>query len=140
MYLTKIEMPLTERAVRAALSDCQKMHRLVMGLFDAKRQEAGVLYRARTKDAKATLYLYSGVPVIEAGIFSWMDLVGQRDVSTWLDQMQTGQILRFDLLAMPAKKVAVEGRKNSQRRLLRTLEERMTWLERKGEQNNSNIR
>lgn len=134
MYLTKIEMPLVERAVRAALSDCQKMHRLVMGLFDTNRQEAGVLYRARTQNARVTLYIYSAVPVREACVLPWMDLVGQRDVSTWLKQMQTGQVRRFDLLAMPAKKVAAEGRKNSQRRILRTMEERVAWLERKGAQ------
>lgn len=139
MYLTKIEMPLTERAVQAALSDCQKMHRLVMGLFDAKRQEAGVLYRARTKDGRVALYLYSDVPIIESNVFPWMNLVGQREVSAWLDNMRTGKMCRFDLLAMPSKKVAAEGRKNSQRRLLRTLEERMTWLERKGEQNGFSV-
>lgn len=132
MYLTKIEMPLAERAVRAALSDCQKMHRLVMGLFDAKREEVGVLYRARTQNARVTLYLYSDMPVKEERVFPWMELTGPRDVSAWLDQMRTGQTRRFDLLAVPAKKIAVEGRKNSRRCILRTLEERTAWLERKG--------
>ena len=62
-----------------------------------------------------------------------MNLAGQRDLTAWLDTMREGQNWRFDLLASPTKKVMQDGRKNSQRRILRTMNERLAWLERKGE-------
>ena len=40
MYLTKIEMKLSDAAVRAALKDAQKMHRLVSGFFQMQRKDA----------------------------------------------------------------------------------------------------
>ena len=45
MYLIKVEMARYLPEVRHALADCQKMHQLVTGLFDAARQDANILYR-----------------------------------------------------------------------------------------------
>ena len=64
-----------------------------------------------------------------------MRFSGERDLSHWLQNMRERQIWQFDLLASPCKKVAREGKSNSQRRVLRTVEERCGWLVRKGEQN-----
>ena len=48
---------------------------------------------------------------------------------------KAGQLWSFDLIAAPTKKVGAEGKKNSQRRILRTPGERQEWLERQAEQN-----
>lgn len=134
MYLIRIDMERSSRAVRGAMADCQQMHRLVMGLFEQERQQAGVLYRVKEQGMNISLYLYSAVPVREERLIPGMKLGGQREVSAWLDSLNNGRCLRFDLLAMPAKKVSAGG-KNSQRRVLRTLDERVNWLGRKAEQN-----
>ena len=120
MYLTKIDLERASRRIQFALADCQQLHRLVMGLFGTDRKSSHVLYRLRDQDRALSLYLYSD---------------GERDLSDWLSQMEAGQIRGFDLLAAPTKKVPTETGRNSQRRILRTEEERLAWLTRKGEQN-----
>jgi CRISPR-associated protein Cas6/Cse3/CasE subtype I-E len=56
-----------------------------------------------------------------------------------LESMEIGQLWSFDLIAAPTKKVALEGKKNSQRRILRLPQERQEWLERKAAQNGFSI-
>ena len=134
MYLIRIDMERSSRAVRSAMADCQQMHRLVMGLFEKERQQADVLYRIKDQGMNISLYIYSAIPVQEERLIPGMKLGGQREISAWLNSLNNGRCLRFDLLAMPAKKVCTGG-KNSQRRVLRTLDERVNWLVRKAEQN-----
>lgn len=131
MYLTKIELQLHHRAVQAALADCQKMHRLIMGLFETQRQDAKVLYRLRVERGSSAVYLYSELPVNQERLIPGMCFAGERELTAWLHQMQEGVFLRFDLLTSPCKKVMEEGSRNSRRRILRTQEERFRWLERK---------
>ena len=138
MYLSKIDMDRSCRSIRSAMVDCQKMHRLLMGLFDMPRQKAQVLYRIKEQGMRIAVYLYSAVPVIEERLVPGMTLAGQRNVSSWLDSMKNGRFQRFDLLVMPSKKVPGAG-KNSQRRVLRTQEERTAWLRRKAEQSGFEI-
>ena len=135
MYLTKIELSIQNRGIQRALGDCQELHRIVMGLFEASRKDAGVLYRLRERGSEAAIYLYSAQPIQKDRLLPGMQFSGERDLSHWLRGMRNGQIWRFDLLASPCKKVAQEGKSNSQRRVLRTVEERCSWLARKGEQN-----
>lgn len=138
MYLIRIDMDRSQRAIRNAVADCQKMHRLLMGLFDMPRQEARVVYRLKEQGMQIAVYLYSAVPVIVERLLPGMKLVGQRDVSDWLDSMKNGRLLRFDLLVMPSKKIPGTGG-NSRRRVLRSQEERTAWLKRKAEQNGFEI-
>lgn len=134
MYLTKLEMPLHSRWAAGALSDCQRMHRLVSGLFGDGRQEQNVLYRVRTLRGAVQLYIYSAIP--PAHIPEEVSVAGQRDLTSWLEELREEQYWGFDLLTMPFKKVSrAEPGKRSQRRILREPEERLQWLRRKGEQN-----
>lgn len=135
MILTKIEMSLSDPAVRAALRDAQKMHQLVAGLFQTTREDAQLLYRVRAQGINVALYLYADRPVDRSRLRQGMQLAGERDMSDWLDAMQTGRRMGFELMTMPFKKTAEEDEKNSRRRVLRTQEERMAWLARKAEQN-----
>ena len=69
MFLSKIEMPLAEPAVRAAMRDAQKMHRLAAGLYQLPRQDAELLYRVRAEGHTVLLYLYADLPVDRACLF-----------------------------------------------------------------------
>ena len=139
MYLTKLELPLSDPGVRTALWDAQRMHRLVCGFFNASREEAELLYRSRVRGRLVELYLYSCRPVDPARLLPGMRLAAQRDVSAWLDAMRVGGVYGFQLETAPNKKVAEDGAKNSRRRALRTAEEREAWLRRKAEQNGFQI-
>lgn len=139
MYLTKIDLESRYPSIRRAIADCQQMHRQVTGLFGADRSGGKILYRLRTDRGGCALYLYSALPVDRDRLLPGMRLAGERDMSSWLDSMAGGQVWGFDLLAIPAKKVPEEGRKNSRRRILRTREERTAWLLRKGEQSGFRI-
>lgn len=134
MYLTKISLQPQSPNIRRALADCQQMHRQISGLFGVERKNGDILYRLRTERGVCALYLYSAMPVEQSRLLPGMDFDGERDLRDWLERMTRGQVWGFDLLAVPAKKVACEGRKNSRRRILRTEEERLEWLGRKGEQ------
>ena len=135
MYLTKIDLSPQRREIQQALGNCQRLHQMVMGLFESDRKSAGVLYRVREDRHTLAVYLYSNRPVNREHLLPGMHFSGERDLTFWLDAMQDGQVWRFDLLASPTKKVMQGGGKNSQRRILRTLEERCAWLTKKGEQN-----
>ncbi len=135
MYLTKIELDLGNRTVQGALGDCQRMHRLLNGLFDRSRDEVKLLYRIQNGGGSCAVYLYSESPVIRDKLFPFMVLAGERDVTAWQSTMTEGRRVRFDLLTMPSKKVAQADGKNSRRRVLRTEEERMAWLVKKAAQN-----
>lgn len=135
MYLTKLDLERSNRRIQVSLADCQQLHRLVMGLFETDRKSSRVLYRLRMQDRELALYLYSDCPINQARLLPGMRFSGERELSSWLAHMDAGQIRGFDLLAAPTKKVAAETGRNSRRQTLRTQEERLAWLFRKGEQN-----
>ena len=132
MYLIKMEMDRRLPEVRQAVADCQKMHRLITGLFGTARQESSILYRTNFVQGQIHLYLYASQPVAEE--VSGRYRITQRDITPWMEQLAAGQYLKFDLIASPSKKVSVEGQKNSQRRILRQQSERQIWLEQKAAQ------
>ena len=135
MYLTKIELDTGSRAVRAALADCQKMHRLLCGLFEESRQEAGLLYRLREDGGRCAVYMYSSIPVLPEKLLPFMHLAGQRDLAEWMASLRQGRRIGFDLITMPNKKIPQLDGGNSRRRAFPTEAERLSWLNRKAEQN-----
>lgn len=134
MYLSKIGFVLNDRGIQAALADCQKMHQLVTSFFGTDRKSSNILYRVRMDCGQYAIYLYSDTPIDASKIPHPMTLIGQKNISSWADGMQEGVTKHFDLLALPTKKVPSEGRKNSQRRVLKTTQERLEWMQRKAEQ------
>ena len=135
MYLTRIDLDSHNRGLLHAVGDCQQLHQIIMRLFESDRKSADVLYRVRKDSRMLAVYIYSNRAIDRERLLPGMNLAGQRDLTAWLDTMREGQNWRFDLLASPTKKVMQDGRKNSQRRILRTMNERLAWLERKGAQN-----
>lgn len=130
MYLIKAE--LDRREARGLLADCQQMHRFITGFFGTDRRSSQILYRTNLVQNKLCIYLYAQSP---AEHIPGNCKVQQRNVTSWLESMEIGQLWSFDLIAAPTKKVALEGKKNSQRRILRLPQERQEWLERHAEQN-----
>ena len=130
MYLIKAE--LDRREARGLLTDCQQMHRFITGFFGTDRRSSQILYRTNLVQNKLCIYLYAQSP---AEHIPGNCKVQQRNVTSWLESMEIGQLWSFDLIAAPTKKVALEGKKNSQRRILRLPQERQEWLERHAEQN-----
>lgn len=128
MYLIKIE--LDWRDARGLLADCQQMHRFVTGFFGTDRKSNQVLYRTNLVRNKLCIYLYAESPAVHIPDNC---TVQQKDITFWLESMERGQFWNFDLVAAPTKKVVFEGKKNSQRRILRQPQERRAWLERKAE-------
>lgn len=135
MYLTRIDLDSHNRGLLRAVGDCQQLHQIIMRLFESDRKSADVLYRVRKDSRMLAVYIYSNRAIDRERLLPGMNLAGQRDLTAWLDTMREGQNWSFDLLASPTKKVMQDGRKNSQRRILRTMNERFAWLERKGTQN-----
>ena len=127
-------MDLSDSLVRAALTDRQKMHRLLTGCFQNQRSNADILFCSRIKGLVVEVYLYSSIPVIRKCIPSGIRLAAERDVTFWLDSLKTGMHLSFQIETAPFKKVAEEGIKNSRRRAIVDPEERISWLERKAQQ------
>ena len=135
MYLSRLDLQLSSPAVRQALRNCQDMHRTLMKAFDCTREEAGLLYRVMKTDQSIFIYAQSMArPQWEHIEKSGYRSVKTQDISALPDRFQENAVLRFSLLAVPAKKVKGEG-KNSKRVLLRGREERMPWLKRQGEKN-----
>ena len=133
MYLSKVLFQLNDRGIQVALADCQKMHQLVTGFFGTDRRSSNILYRVRMEQNLHAIYLYSDLPIDVGRIPPRMTLAGQKDISAWVDGMQSGMMKHFDLLALPTKKVPSAG-KNSQRRVLKTPQERLEWMQRKSKQ------
>ena len=59
MYLTKLELDLTNPGIRAVLRDAQKLHQLVTGLFQCARKDANILFRCRGRGLYTDLYMYT---------------------------------------------------------------------------------
>lgn len=133
MYLTKIKLHPQIRAVQDAFADCQKLHQKVTAFFESSRKESNILYRVRTDKGQNSIYLYSDIPPIQQKI-PGMEVCATQDLTSWVQKMQQGQVLSFDIVCIPAKKVKTQNTKNSQRRLLKTLEERTAWMYQKAHQ------
>ena len=133
MYLSKLEIDMSNPSARQALLDCQDMHRNLMRAFDTTRREAGVLYRIEKSRRAITLYVLSACEP------AWAALAGQgyrccgvKEISALRQLYQEGAVLSFSLRACPAKKVC-QGGKNSRREFLRSEGERKVWMEHQAE-------
>ena len=139
MYLTRIEMELSDHAIRSGIQDRQRLHKLITGLFQSDRKGAEILFRCRNRGMNTDVYIYSSVPVEKERILPSMHIIAQRDLTEWLLTLKNGSIYGFQLITLPFKKVSESGRKNSRRRALKNARERLEWLERKAEQNGFTI-
>lgn len=132
MILSRFKLDIRNVYGRKCVEDCQIMHRSVMRLFHCQRQAGKVLYRFHSQ--KQVVYILSEKEPDLEDIPAGMHFERKKDMSAWEAQLEEGQSFRFNLLASPTKKVAMEGANNSRRRFLRSQQERVDWLNRKAEQ------
>ncbi|SEH22697.1 type I-E CRISPR-associated protein Cas6/Cse3/CasE [Selenomonas sp. KH1T6] len=132
MYLSKMHLDIRNIYAKKCLRDCQIMHRSIQHMFHSSRQESGALYRINPQ--RLDVYVWSAEKPDCDSIPAGMKMIGCRDFSEIEAGLQEGGCYRFNLLASPCKKVPQEGKKNSRRRFLKTIEERMKWLRNKGGQ------
>lgn len=144
MNLTKLRLDYQKPGVRQCLRNCHDMHRTVMSAFGdiadkQPRASEDVLYRLVPSPQGGILYLTSkNAPMLSGLEKSGFYEEGSRNLDALRGVLVEGSGWKFDLMAVPSKKIRAEG-KNSRRAYLVTPEERRLWLERKGEQNGFKI-
>lgn len=145
MKLSKFTLNMQHPSVRQCLRDCHDMHRTIMsafgtGLEEQPRAQAKILYRIMpSRNGSSTVYLASSSSPNSGSLSKkGFEFTGTRDLEPLKEILVDGSRWRFDLQAVPSKKVPVEGG-NSRRTFLKTADERAEWLIRKGEQNGFRI-
>lgn len=140
MYLSKLKLDVSNHSVRKALSDCSEMHRDIQRIFNSNRESNSILYRVVEIGRELSVYISSDTRItsdmIENNGYS---LVVCKDMEKVINSISDGDVIRFDLVAYPSKKVSEDGRKNSRRVFLRSVNDQLEWLNRKAEQNGFSI-
>lgn len=150
MYLSRLILNTRSREVRRDLADCHELHRTVMSAFpdvpvNNARADLGVLFRVDVDPAgEAVLYVqarerpdWSRLP--EGYLKSTVrENPACKRVDHLYEGLRPGMVLRFRLRANPTRKIDTKtdesGRRRHGKRVeLRTEEERIAWLKRKGE-------
>jgi len=157
MFLSRLKLDHRNPQVLRDLRDVNAMHQRVMRAFPQKvsavnpRESLGILYRLdKSREGQLTLLVQSSAPPdwtsLPAGYLTlpqpFDDAVPNpalRVLDESLANLAGGQRLRFRLRANPTKKVDTktgpDGKKKNGRRIaLTNSEDRIAWLERKGEQ------
>ncbi len=137
MYLSKLILDPRDVYAKQCMRDCQKMHRSVMRMFHCTRKEGGVLYRFNPD--QFSVYILSQIEPDSSNTAKGMKFCGFCSLNKVEQQMEPASRFVFDLIACPSKKVPVENQKNSKRKFLDTVEERFSWLQRKGVQNGFHV-
>ena len=132
MILSKFQLDIRNFQGRKCIIDCQDMHRSIMRLFHCNRQEGNVLYRFNPK--KMMVYIQSEKDPDLNDIPAGMNFKGKINMKGFEETISNGQNFYFDVLVSPTKKVMAEGAKNSRRKYLCSIEERLNWLNRKASQ------
>jgi CRISPR system Cascade subunit CasE len=148
MFLSQLVLDLRHRQVRRDFADAHQLHRTVMSAFDqtadqAARREHAVLFRIDNDAGKAPLLLVQSRPEpnwgrLPSGYLLTRDHNPAVKPFTTLDQLQSGQLLRFRLTANPARKIETktlaDGKRRHGRRVeLRREPEQRAWLARRAE-------
>lgn len=159
MYLSRLILNPRDRRVRRDLADCHALHRTVMSGFpnlagvgvsaaagDARAQ-LGVLYRLepQTRADRIDLLVQSAMEPnwsLDDGYL--LDLAGEppnpdtKPIDRLFDALRPGLVLTFRLRANPTKRLMQRGgsedKTGGKRVDLRTEEDQLAWLARKGEQ------
>lgn len=147
MKLSLLQLDPTDRLVRAALGDPQRMHRLVMSAFPTvdgpARASLGVLHRVEADDrGGCTVYVQSkdhpNWEQLPPSVFlpTGANAVAVRDLSGDLEARRSGDVLVFRLLANATRRIDTKTREDGLRRHgkrvpLRNHEARVAWLQRK---------
>ena len=148
MFLSRLHLNPTNRAVWRDLADCHQMHRTIMSAFPEfvgvpSRKQAAVLYRLETSTGEDPRLL-----IQSASEPDWRSLLAREYARhaeakcvdrLYREGLRAGHRLRFRLRANPTRKISrkpgPDGSRTSGARVgLRSEGEWIAWLERKGAQ------
>lgn len=137
VYLTRIEIDPYSREAAGLLGNAYTMHQALCDLTDASRSESKMLHRIVRMPDRTSVYVYTEDPIEPSSTRRGFRVGAARDMQPMLDKLRPGQMLAFDLVAVPCKKAKPDDPavKNSRRVVLREPEERMNWLRRQLERN-----
>ena len=129
MYLSKLTMDPHHPSVRQSLRDRQDMHRNLAQAFGVK-----FLYRViETKNVSSLLVLSRQMPDQKQLESRGYHLIDSQDFSGLPALYKENSVLRFNILAVPSKKVNEKRTGNSRRMFLSDPAQRILWLKRQGE-------
>lgn len=131
MYLTRLDLNMRDRSVRRLMGNEERIHAMLCRVFDSSRTEGRILYRVALDARRQAIYVYSREAVDHSRLPAGVSVHGDRNLTEWLNSLHDGDVCRFDLVAVPSKKVHRDNAKHSSRVVLKTLEERAAWLQRK---------
>ncbi len=148
MYLSRLILNPLNRYARRDLADCQELHRTVMRAFpnppngDSPRGHYGVLHRLdiQPQSGIPTLLVLSREKPDWSSLEQWPDYLSRNPdwIDPAYDAIQDNQTFTFRLRANPTRKVDTKTgpdgcRRHGRREPLRSPEEQIEWLRRKGQ-------
>ncbi|MBM4285882.1 MAG: type I-E CRISPR-associated protein Cas6/Cse3/CasE [Deltaproteobacteria bacterium] len=154
MYLSRLLLNPSSRAVCRDLADCQQLHRTIMSAFpqaeghEGAREHFGVLHRLDLDRRRNLLVLYvqslappdwSRLPASYLLAETDLENPAVKPVGQAYRTLKPGTVLSFRLRANPTRKIDTKSGPDGKRRHGRRVElvqedQQLAWLSRKGEE------
>ncbi len=126
MYLSRLWLDLTQPPVFAAVNSSYRLHQLIQDAFDARRTEAGVLYRLEPEPREGlALLLVQSLTAPRWPRAAPLTTARPPEVKEFTLAVPAGARLRFRLRGNPTKRAKATGKRVD----LRTLPEQLAWLD-----------
>ena len=128
MFLSIIELDLVNPYIVQSLTNMELMHKNIMTMFKANREEEQVLFSLYNSDNGVRCIVQSkNMPCVTDKTIG-MTFISSRNIAMDYDKMlQTGKTISFMMNVAPVKRLRREG-KNSSKVYISSLEERVAWL------------
>ncbi|GHS89259.1 type I-E CRISPR-associated protein Cas6/Cse3/CasE [Synergistales bacterium] len=141
MYRMRLLLDISHPSARQGLRNCHDMHRNLLRAFsDASRAEVGLLYRVFSGEKNVAVYVQSELEPDVTELLKVGFCADQNgcplNITPLREKFKQGRSFRFNLLCYPSKKSKEKSGEggNSRRVFLKSEEERVAWISRKGEQ------
>lgn len=136
MYLSKAVFNLNNDKVKKAIIDANRMHKLVMSLFDeidseTPRADMKVLYELTFKKNYIYIIIQSKYkPNFDSTVNMFSD-IKIKEIDHYFNLAKKAKNIRIEILSEPYKKVKNLHSKNSRRKVLTQEEEKLDWFRKK---------
>jgi CRISPR system Cascade subunit CasE len=142
LYLTKVECRLQKKMEFYFVKNGYEIHRSIMKSFpqvtENAREKFDVLYHVLQKDKAVEILIQSTQPWSrsEDGFKNRIQdyKITTREIPKKFYDFKKDELFQFRILANPAKKVFMNGKKNNSRVFLTNQEDQKKWFLKKGEQ------
>jgi CRISPR system Cascade subunit CasE len=144
MILSRLTINPRSREAARDLADCQELHRTILSAFpaaaSAPRESFGILFRIEYRTVAPPAILVQSRETPNWGLLPRSYLAApaeSKDLSFLWGVIENSTVLRFRLRANPTRKIdtktTADGTKHNGKRVeLRTEQEQLEWLRRKG--------